>query len=122
MNMNKFEQALQNVPYSTDWYEYRNNHLNVVGQFLQSEDCKWYQVWETDNFKDIKFHCIVFFIYDLLYVWTDTVENGLIEASQLDRPVNDYTATVLYSNVENSAPFAPVLFKMIDNEEIKRIQ
>lgn len=120
--MNKFEEALQNVEYSTDWYEYRCNHLAVVGHFLESQDCQWYQVWETDNFQDVKFHCIIFSIYDSRYVWTDIVENGLIEGSQLDRPLNDYSATVLYSNVENAMPFAPVLFKMIGNGEIKRIK
>lgn len=119
--MNKFEQALQNVPYSTDWYELRCNYLKVVRDFIGSDDCEWVQVWGTDNLNNVKMHSIVFFIYGLLYVWTDVVENGHIESSQLDRPMNDFIATVLYCNVENAPPFAPVLFKMIDNGEIKRI-
>lgn len=118
--MNKFEEALENVEYSTEWYEYRCNNLEVVHQFIESTDCEWVQVWETTR-NNIKFHCIVFFIYGLLYVWTDTVVDGIIESSQLDRPVNDYMAAVLYCNVENAPPFAPILFKMIDNNEIKRI-
>lgn len=118
--MNKFEEALQNVPYSTDWYEYRCNNLKVVGHFIDSNDCEWSQVWEKEK-PDFKIHSIVFFIYGQLYVWSDLIEKGLIECSQLDRPVNDYSAAVLYSNVENAHAMAPIIFKMIDNGEIKRI-
>lgn len=119
--MNEFEKAIANVPYSTDWYEFRCNNLAVVGNFIGSADCKWVQVWETTE-TNIKFYCIVFFIYGMLYVWTDTVEDGKIESSQLERSVNDYMAKVLYCNVENAPPFSPILFKMIDNKEITRIR
>lgn len=118
--MNKFEEALQHVPYSTDCYEYRCNNLEVVAHFIESEDCEWSQVWERES-PNLKVHSIVFFIYGQLYVWTDFIENGLIESSQLDRPVNDYISAVLYCNVENAHAFAPLLFTMIDEGKIKRI-
>lgn len=119
--MNKFEEALKDVSYSTDWWEYRCNHAKVVELFTQSNDCEWVQVWERET-EHIKFRCVVFYIYKLLYVWTDTVEDGRVESSQLDRPVNDYSATVLYCNVENAPPFAPFLMKGIDNGEFKQVQ
>lgn len=118
--MNDFENAIDNCPYSTNWFEMRNNMLNIVGSFIEKKECEWYHVYEK-QLGGTKFHCIVFYIYDFLYVWTDTVVNGLIESSQLDKPYNDYMADVLYCNIENAPPFAPILFKWIDEKDIIQI-
>lgn len=118
--MNDFENAIDNCPYSTNWFEMRNNMLSIVGSFIEKKECEWHHVYEKE-LGSLKFHCIAFYIYDSLYVWTDTIENGLIESSQLDKPYNDYMAKVLYCNVENSYPFAPMLFKWIDEKDIVQI-
>lgn len=119
--MNDFENAIDNCPYSTDWFEMRNTMLSIVGSFIEKQECEWYHVYEKD-LGDLKFHCIAFYIYNALYVWTDTIENGLIESSQLDKPYNDHMAQVLYCNVENSYPFAPMLFKWIDEKDIIQLR
>lgn len=119
--MNKLEETLQNVEYSTDWYELRNNLLAAIGSFIDSTDCEWVQVWEKELEKT-KLHSIVFLIYGSLYIWTDFVENGLIEGYIFERPINDNVSTVLYANTENSTPIAPIIFKLIDDGEMKRIK
>lgn len=120
--MNKFEQDINNCPYSTDWYEMRNNMAHIVERYLSHSDCEWYHKYEYEKVDNgMLLHFIAFYIYNSLYVWSDAVINGNLESSQLDKPINDYTATVLYSNVENAYPAAPILFKMIDNKEIKQI-
>ena len=116
--MNKFEEAIDNCPYSTDWYEYRCNLAQIVETYIQKSD--WYHIYEKDT-RTTKYRCVAFFIYEFLYVWTDTVVDGLIESSQLDKPINDYMAHVMYCNVHGAPPFAPLLFKLIDNKEITQI-
>lgn len=118
--MNKFEDAIDNCPYSTDWYEYRCNLAMVVEEYIQKPDCNWYHIYEKDS-GDTKFRSIAFYIYESLYVWTDTVVDGKIESSQLDKPYNDHVAHVMYCNVHGAPPFAPLLFKLIDNNEITQI-
>lgn len=119
--MNKFEQAIDNCPYSTYWYEMRNYMCHIVESYLQDSDCEWYHIYEKELDNGTLFRFTVFYIYNSLYVWTDTVIDGKIESSQLDKPVNDYIATVLYCNVENAHAAAPLLFKMIDNKKVKQI-
>lgn len=117
---NKLDEAVANAPYSTDWFKMRNNMLNLVSHFIESNDCEWVHVYEKE-IGDTKFHFIAFYIYDSLYIWADTIVNGLIESSQLDKPLNDFAATVLYCNVDNAMPIAPLLFRMIDNKEVTQL-
>ena len=118
--MNKFEDDIDNCLYSTDWYEYRCNLARIVETYIQDSDCSWYHIYEKDA-GDTKIRSIVFYIYESLYVWTDIVIDGKIESSQLDKPYSDNVADVMYCNVHGTSPFAPLLFKLIDNNEITQI-
>lgn len=120
MNKNKFEEAIDQCDYSSDWYEYRCNLAFIVERFIQTKECEWYHIYEKDM-DDTKFRAIAFYIYDSLYVWVDTIVNGKLESSQLDKPYNDWEATVLYCNVENAPQFSSLLFQWIDKGEIKQL-
>lgn len=116
--MNPFEEAINNCPYSTDFYEMRCDLARICESFIQKSE--WHHIYEKE-IKDTKFRSVVFFIYDSLYVWTDTIVDGKLESSQLDKPYNDIQAEVLYCNVENACPFTPLLFKLIDQGEVTQI-
>lgn len=118
--MNDFEKAIENCPYSTDWFEMRNYMAHICESFIQKPECEWYHIYEKE-LGQTKFRSIVFYIYNFLYVWTDAVVDGEIESSQLDKPYNDVEATVLYCNVENGPQFASILFQWIDKGEITQI-
>ena len=95
---------------------------HIVESYIQDIGCEWYHIYEKelDN-GNIILRSVVFYIYGSLYVWSDVMIDGKIESSQLDKPVNDYTASVLYCNVQNGPAVAPFLFMLIDNKEIKQI-
>ena len=70
---------------------------------------------------DATIRSVVAHLYDNLYVWSDVVINGLLESSQLDSVYDEYTAHVIYCNISTADPFAPILIKMIKNNEVTQI-
>lgn len=118
--MNEFEQELNNCPYSTNWYTMRCSVAGICEKYMQKSECKWTHIYEkvignnTTRF-------VVFYIYGALYVWADMVVDGKIECSQLDKPYNDFEASVLYSTVVNASQISSFLFQLIDRKEITQI-
>ena len=109
--MTRLEEAVKNVPYSTDWFRMRNNVTEVVKNSL--ENAEWHHVYRTslDSKDFIQF--VAFESEDNIFVWTDIWEDGKIEGSQLEQIVNESCSHIIYSHNENSVPIAPLMFMLI---------
>lgn len=114
--MSKLEQAVKNVPYSTDWFKMRNRVTDVVMSFV--ETAEWHHVYRTslDSKDFIQF--VVFQSENNIFVWSDIWEKGKIEGSQLEQVINENFSHIIYSHNENSGPIAPLMFIMIDEKKL----
>lgn len=116
---NKFEEAIANCPYSTDWFKYRNNILSIIMKEFYHE-CTFFRVCQTKNSNEKDRILIIFFeLYGILYVWNECVKNGCIESGQLDK-VYQYSdiAFVMYSSIANISPFAPVAMRLLKEKKL----
>jgi hypothetical protein len=114
--MTKLEQAIQSVPYSTDWFKMRTNVANLVADCI--ENAEWQHAYRTslDTKNFIQF--IVFKSDGNIFVWSDFYEDGKIEGSQLEYAINEYAAHIIYSHNQNSIPMSPMMFKLIDENQL----
>lgn len=110
--MNKFEEAIENARFSPDFMKQREIIANVLQQFANSKDCQYFKSYRTSGDKDF-IYTVFFKIYGNVYVWSDVYENGLLEGCQLDVLYSEKLAKVLYSNIENSSPFAPLALDLL---------
>lgn len=114
---NEFEEAIANVPYSTDWFEMRNNILYLIMDVYYDKMDFFRMFQSTPNDDPDRKRSLVFEVFGQMYMYNEHFENGLIESGQLDKIIhlsddwNDCTAIVLYSNVVNAPPSAPVALK-----------
>jgi len=113
---NKFEKSIANVSFSTDWFEMRNNIVHVIDEYYDYMDFfRKFQSTPTDD--PNRFRSLIFMIYGDMYMYNEVIENGKIESGQLDKIIHiedDWSqcvSVVLYSNVVNSRPCAPVALK-----------
>lgn len=114
---NEFEEAVANVPYSTDWFEMRNDVLHIVMDVYYDKMDVFRIFQSTPNDDPDRKRSLIFEIFGQLYMYNEHFENGRIESGQLDRIIHlsndwsDCVAVVLYSNVVNAPPAAPVALK-----------
>lgn len=114
---NKFEEAIADVPYSTDFFEMRNNVIHIIMDvyYEKMDFFRMFQSTRTDE--PNRRRSLVFEVYGTMYMYNEHFENGLIESGQLDRIVHlsddwsNCVAVVLYSNVVNAPPSAPMALK-----------
>lgn len=113
---NEFEEAIANMPYSTDWFEMRNTVVRIINNYY--EKMSFFRMFQSTVSDDLdRFRCIIFEILGGMYMYNERLENGRIECAQLDKIVfldddwNNCVAIVLYSNVVNAPPAAPMLLK-----------
>lgn len=114
--MTRLEEAVKNVPYSTDWFKMRNRVTDVVMNSV--ETAEWHHVYRTSLDSNDFIQFVVFQSEDKVFVWSDIWEDGKIEGSQLEQIVNEYSSHIIYSHNENSVPIAPVMFKLIEDKEL----
>lgn len=120
---NKFEEAIDNCPYSTDWFEYRSNMLSIILDDFYDE-CTFLQTCQTKNSEtEDRIRIIFFELYGTLYVWHECIEDGKIESGQLDKvyQYNEDIAFVMYSNIANVPPFAPIAMKLLKAKKLYMI-
>lgn len=114
---NEFEKAIANVPYSTEWFEMRNNVVHIIMDVYYKKMDFFRMFQSTPNDDPDRKRSLVFEVFGQLYMYNEHFENGLIESGQLDKIVhlsddwNDCVAVVLYSNVVNAPPSAPAALK-----------
>lgn len=78
---------------------------------------------EDDDSKD-RIRIFFFEIFNRMYVWNEVIENGLLESGQLDKVMRDdfSVALVLYSNIVNIKPFAPIAYKLLNDGMLYHVQ
>lgn len=114
---NEFEEAIANVPYSTEFFEMRNNVVHVIMDVYYSRMSYFRMIQSTPNDDPNRKRSLIFEIYGTFYMYNEHFENGLIESGQLDKIIyvsdgfEDCTSVVLYSNVVNAPPAAAMALK-----------
>lgn len=114
---NEFEEAIANVPYSTDWFDMRNEVIRLIVDVYHNQMPLFRSFQSTIDNAPNRQRCLVFEIFGEMYMYNEHFENGLIESGQLDRIVHlddsweNCVAIVLYSNVVNAPPAAPTALK-----------
>ena len=114
---NEFEEAIANVPYSTDWFEMRNNVVRIIMDVYYDKMDFFRMFQSTPNEDPDRRRSLVFEVFGQMYMYNEHFENGLIESGQLDKifhlsdDCNNCVAVVLYSNVVNAPPSAPMALK-----------
>ena len=124
---NEFEEAIANVPYSSDWFEMRNGVVHIILN-VYYEKMNFFRMFQSTATDDPnRRRCLVFEIFGQMYMYNEHFENGLIESGQLDKIVHlddnwdNCVAIVLYSHVVNAPPAAPLAlkyFKLVGLHEI----
>lgn len=114
---NEFEEAIANVPYNTEWFEMRNSVLRVIMDDYYDDMQLFRMIQSTPNDDPNRKRSLIFEIYGAMYMYNEHFENGLIESGQLDKIISlsdDWekcVSIVLYSNVLNAPPSAPMALK-----------
>jgi len=125
---NEFEEAIANVPYSTDWFEMRNNVVRVIlDEYYDNMD--FFRMFQsTLNDDPDRRRSLVFEVFGQMYMYNEHFENGRIESGQLDKIIHlsddwsNCVAVVLYSNVVNAPPAAPVALKFFKAVGLHELQ
>ena len=119
--MNDFEEAIMNLPYSTDWFKRRCMHFDVIISYSKKFD--YFRVYtEThrdENDKKWKTIFIIIKYKENLYVYTDWTIDGLVEGAQLDK-ILDNIVSVMYSHLKNVPPIAPIALKLLEAGVLER--
>ena len=116
---NKFEERLNNLPYSTDWWERRNLVLGLISD-MQCEfdniEIYWTSLDENEGHRSR----FIFFSFDNnLYIWVDGIINGKIENAQLDKiDLRNRRGGVLYSNVYNAPPIYELALQALRDNKL----
>lgn len=121
--LNKFDEDVNNCPFSTDWDKQRRYVLAIIEQY--HNQCTFIRYCQTEPSEDGDRKIFIFFeLFSCLYVWTECIEKGKIETAQLDKvyQYNEDIAFVMYSNVENVPPVAPFAMKLLKNKKLYLIK
>lgn len=120
---NSFDEDIANCPASLNFGEQRNMIMDViVSYYNQMTFFRVVQTKESDSVDRIR---IFFFeLFNRIYVWNEVIENELLESGQLDKVLSDdfSVALVLYSNIVNIKPFAPIAYKLLNERVLYRVQ
>lgn len=125
MSANKFEELIENVPYSSDFYEMRCEIAVIVEATMFSDDCKGFNVydWVHDQKKDTRCRVIIFKVYDKTYLWQDIIVDDKLEGSKLESfECNGYASKVIYSTSGSKVPDAMFIIKLIEKGIIKKVE
>ena len=110
-NLNPFESAIKNAPYSSDIFEERKIITDIITEYSKI-GCKDHRHKELEK-GNHRFKFDLFKLFDNWYLWTDCYENGLLEAFRLDVIYNTNTSFVLFSNVANDDQlYVPAILKL----------
>lgn len=120
---NSFDEDIANCPTSLNFGEQRNMIMDVIVNYY--DKMTFFRVVQTTDNDSVDSIRIFFFeLFNCMYVWNEVIENGLLESGQLDKVLNeDFTvALVLYSNIVNIKPFAPIAYKLLNEGMLYHVQ
>ena len=110
-NLNPFESAIKNAPYSTDIFEEGKIITDIITEYSKM-GCKDHRQKEL-NTGNRRFKFDLFKLFDNWYLWTVFYENGLLEAFRLDVIYDQNTSWVLFSNIANDEQlYVPAILKL----------
>ena len=84
---NEFEEAIADVPYSTDWFEMRNDVIHVIGDYYDKMDF-FRKFQSTPKDEPNRKRSLVFEVFGQMYMYNEHFENGRIESGQLDKIIH----------------------------------
>ena len=86
------------------------------------EKCTYFQALQT-RVGDILYRIIIFQLFGQVYLYTEHLENGLIESGMLEKiyDMENRIAFVIYCNVENASPSLPMVLYMLENKLLEPI-
>lgn len=120
---NQFEESVANRPYSTDWFKERCYVVKLIDDYY--DECTYFQALQadTDN-SQITFRILFFELFNQLYMYVEHIQDGLIESGGLEKiyDLDNDISFVLYSNVENPSPAAPLIMKMLRQKMLRPIE
>ena len=111
---NQFEESVANRPYSSDWFKERCYVVKLINEYY--DRFTYFQAFQTNvNESKIKFRVLFSELFGQLYLYVEHLEDGLIESGALEKiyDIDHDIAFVLYSNVENVKPAAPLVMQML---------
>ena len=120
---NPFDEEIANCPASLNFGEQRNLIMDVIVRNYDKMTFFRAVQTEDDDSKD-RIRIFFFEIFNRMYVWNEVIENGLLESGQLDKVMRDdfSVALVLYSNIVNIKPFAPIAYKLLNDGMLYHVQ
>lgn len=123
--LNKFEEAVDNLPYSNSWVDMANDILQLIFEVFY-DDCPLFQTMQSlpgQNGEYIR--TVVFEVYGQIYLYYDLVRDNHMECSQLERIIqidNDWTnvvSLVLYSSDPTPEPLSQTVLNVYKNTKTK---
>lgn len=120
---NTFDEEIANCPASTEWAEQRNMIMDIIVKYY--DKMTFFRIVQTENNDSVDCIRIIFFeLFNCLYVWNEVIENGLLESGQLDKVLNYdcNLAIVLYSNITNIEPFAPIAHRLLNEGRLYSVK
>lgn len=110
--INKFEKAVDTIPYSNSWVDMANDILRLIF-YVYYNDCSLFQTMQSlPGQNGAHFRTVVFEIYGSMYLYNDLVRDNHMECSQLERIIqinDDWTnvvSLVLYSSDPTAEPLS----------------
>ncbi len=119
---NQFEEAVVNRPYSSEWFKERCYVVNLIDEYY--DKCTYFQAFQTiTDDANIKYRVLVFELFGQLYMYVEHISDGLIESGGLERiyDIDNNIAFVIYSNVENAEPAAPLVMQLLKHKILQPI-
>lgn len=120
---NSFDEDIANCPASINFGEQRNMIMDVIVRYY--DQMTFFRAVQTEDSDSVDRIRIFFFeLFNRMYVWNEVIENGLLESGQLDKVLNDdfSVALVLYSNIVNIKPFAPIAYRLVNEGMLYPVQ
>lgn len=120
---NQFEESVANRPYSSDWFKERCYVVKLIMD-VYYDKCSYFQAFQTSlDESRIKYRILFFELFGQLYMYIEHIKDGLIESGGLEKiyDIDNEIAFVLYSNVENARPAAPLVMQMLKHKMLQPI-
>ncbi|MBR6018127.1 MAG: hypothetical protein IK073_05855 [Paludibacteraceae bacterium] len=123
--INKFEEAVDTIPYSNSWVDMANDVLQLIFEVFY-DDCPLFLTMQSlPGQNGDHFRTVVFEIYGSMYLYNDLVRDDHMECSQLERIIqidkdwNNVVSMVLYSSDPTPEPLSQVVLNVYKHTKTK---
>ena len=126
--MSKIIDAVENAAYSMDWFKRRNNVLDAIVPYVYGADCTKRIIGQFNLKDNVIIRSLFFMCEDCLYVWTDIIENGKIESSQLEHIWESaeikkmMMSYMIYRHDTHNKPIGPFMFQYLLDDKLEILE